>query len=127
MARNDDKTLNSRELDAKVAEKVMGWERRFNCDGNDGWRDADGNVVALVNMFEPSTSVAQAFNFVVEKMRERLGKGWSFTADTNDGFDSGPEWRAIFSRFGPKSYQAESDSLPEAICLAALRAVEGEG
>lgn len=71
-----------------------------------------------------STDISAAF-LVVEKMQERLGKGWVFSLDSSDGKCSQPMWCARFRYFVDSSdgYCAQDDSLPRAICLAALKAL----
>ena len=140
----------SRELDAEVAEKVMGTTLRFECDtykigycdgvnkvrcgacGQRGHGNCYGNGVGAImlkcadNCPSPSYSedISAAF-LVVEKMRER-GFQFELIRFCDD------QWRA---RFCDRTYvidgvAASVDSAPEAICraaLAALGAGKGQG
>ena len=114
----------TRELDALVAEKVMGWKLIENW-GSDGpveegwvgfWDDEWCRWIETPNLevktWNPSApdGIADAW-MVVEKMMhvsiENLGSKWKveFSADTHG------------------LYWATADTAPEAICLAALKAV----
>ncbi len=92
-----------RELDALVAEKVMGW----NCDI--GSSSFDMPTGKLPNF---STSISDAW-LVVDAMRcdfmlrQMMGHGWE----------------CIFKLPDLKIGQADADTAPEAICRAALEAV----
>lgn len=125
---SDYSKLSDRELDALVAEKVMGWKKAPNgawmsyekdAFGNGGWKShatwkANASVSAV--RFTPSTDIAAAWQ-VVEKMKERQ---WNFTiADLVKN-----KWRAEFggSRKHKQTWE-DADTAPRAICLAALKAV----
>lgn len=111
----------SRDLDAVVAEKVMGWRKM------EGFWVAPGTP-DWVNLYSQprdpppfSSDIAAAWQ-VVEKM---VGHGEGNEVRITAGlgrcdvtFDL-PGYRPILDRIG----DATSDSLPTAICLAALRAV----
>lgn len=110
----------SHELDLMVAEKVMGWKRSFD----DGWNTpAEGWVGFVGARF--STDISAAWK-VVEKMLEnhRYGmqlfnvgtKAWSCKF-----FSGGKEW------WNCDDGMCYDHSAAHAICLAALRAVEGRG
>lgn len=115
-----------RELDALVAEKVMGWH--YADRQKMGWGDGPPVVVTdlgeesgrpTIQGWSPSTDIAAAFQ-VVEKMRER---GLTVVIDgTPGGF-----WCCEFSIFGSETFHTgRADSLPLAICLASLAAIESE-
>ncbi len=118
------------ELDALLAEKVMGW-RRF-----DNWSQAAGmqQPFFLVGEFgvmvyhhpdlgkswSPSRNMADAWE-VVEKIEKTL----NFQID-NVGLENKDQrrWRVLFGRSGdPISVVADADSAPLAIARAALQTV----
>jgi hypothetical protein len=122
-----------RELDALVAEKVMGWNLLCCNHGVDGshscWFDTDGKRLhPKVHLkgwdtdsdedgFSPSTSIIDAWE-VVERAGLVVGK-------TDEG-----EWMAVHSTLDREFeywFDAEegvvASTAPLAICLAALRAV----
>ena len=124
-----------RELDALVAEKVMGWHRVH--DGlNERWADVNG-YGAYVNrgdgtpppgmFWSPSTDIAAAWQ-VVEHMRLRWDHGNS-TTDFWTIKDCGPSGWRVEIEFCPDHdapiviYAETPPTAPLAICLAALKAV----
>lgn len=118
-----------RELDALVAEKVMGWRPITHLSGEpvaDGWVGFwDGDWFRWTTRPEsdepdaskewlPSTSIADAW-LVVEKYEHF--KMWRnpFTKKFSAEF---------YTEFGKRNkWAASADTAPEAICLAALKAV----
>ena len=92
-----------RELDALVAEKVMGHGSQFN--------------------FSPSTNIADAW-LVVEKLKEHdkdvicISVGWLMGADKFPDI-----YRAVVAWREHRSIQADAETAPHAICLAALKAI----
>lgn len=105
------------ELDAKVAEEVMGWKlRHYKINtGKDAWSNADGIRDCD---FRPSTSISAAFG-VVDKMHSRERGLYLFWLGHGEGGrDLG--WRAHFS-CGTQVFCATP---AHSICLAALKAVE---
>ncbi len=100
-----------RELDALVAEKVMGYGSKTNC------RRTGQRWVCQCGTCDPieaySTDIAAAF-MVVEKIPYHLKL-------TEYNPDDGPQWTARFQNNGVPA-QAEADTIPLAICLAALKA-----
>ena len=128
-----------RELDALVAEKVMGWRRMSWKDyhahmsfmGTDereeftyAWHDADGNLTEHhasdvlyydnpTPAWSPSEEIADAW-LVVEKWEEFVVKK-TFVG----------KYRAkIANKSNPKWCMASANTAQLAICLAALKAVE---
>lgn len=110
-----------RELDALVAEKVMGWTKRISADhtGSEikvlrnmgiiyAWKDAERKERGL-DVPAYSTDIAAAWQ-VAEMMR-----GLDFRLN-KDG-----DWVCCFG--GTVAFCGESDTAPHAICLAALKAV----
>lgn len=124
-----------RELDAMIAERVMGakWEaigdngRTLLCIGSEAsgdrrnlaWRKPDQCLMTLFSLPPYSTSIAAAWE-VVEKMTK---DGRAVFIDSA-GFD--PEmWRVCVSADDPEGQlPSEAATAPLAICLAALEAVE---
>jgi hypothetical protein len=110
----------SREIDAEVAEKVMGWQRQP--DYNYWMSFPPGETLklhALIATWHPSTDIAVAMD-VVAKM---CVDGWSFACTLYEGKLP----YASFCRGTAKSSRnAEAESLPEAICRAALAAIASE-
>ena len=103
-----------REIDAMVAEKVMGLKSRFIPDTNWAVFQVDGWTERLV--LDYSTNITDAFQ-VVEKMRER---GYYFALIQHVGGTWGCE-------FTDKGYELkgkveDEKTAPEAICRAALAA-----
>jgi hypothetical protein len=123
-----DEQLNGRQLDAAIAEHVMGWRRRSNGlmhgKAQEVFIDDRGNTFTTVcgcaEDFHPSESVEDALQ-VVEIM---LQKEWTSHISTHS---IGPCWTVeMFFTSGKmiRREKTESDSLPEAICKCALAAVE---
>lgn len=127
-----DEQLSGRDLDLAVAERVMGWrllDRQamgWNPNGRDVW--ATGNLEnPTYQRFMPSESIEAAM-LVVEKMRER---GWRVGLSCSEAAEWA-QWltefikveRADAGAYKNQLYLAEAKSLPEAICRAALSAME---
>lgn len=97
-----------RELDALIAEKVMGWKPPEFIDGvslERRWKNDRGEFDSLPRY---STDIAAAWE-VVEKIGLIIGK-------------NGPVWDAQ-DLWDLPVYFASADTAPHAICLAALKAV----
>lgn len=118
--------IAGRELDALVAEKVMGWTKATLHDEVSGpeqyW--CSGKVAhVLVDSWTPSAFIHYAWK-VVEKLAKD-GKHLALQApgstDMNECYRTFPKWTADFE-FRLDS-EAEADTAPLAICLAALKAV----
>lgn len=127
--------MTDRELDALVAEKVMGdveWDVVIEGSSRAGLRCATreeaeaqkpqlaeryhvGPVVLHGDVPEYSTDIAAAW-LVVEKMRQ---KGYSVRIDCQWGKIGGEPWDVWF-RGGRSGTQRLSLSLPHGICLAAV-------
>lgn len=129
-----------RELDALIAEKVMGWvsiphpepenlfpgvragARSWFPPNNDYayWRERFGPGYANgVSFPEYSTSIEAAWE-VVEKMGENRLRLDLSVGTSEDAI-------AEFSRNGSEGIEANGEDAPHAICLAALKAVGYEG
>lgn len=109
----------SKELDAEVAEKVMGWWS-VGCDTSNMLRSeiwADGT--RKIYGFNPSEDIATAFQ-VIEKMREQLfSRRERFSTELNRIVS----FRILkFTRIDPS--QLILFVQPEDICRAALEAMK---
>ena len=107
------------EMDALVAEHIMGWERQgsgWNVNGSISWPDPEGNTTPLawVKDFPFSSDIAAAWQ-VVEKLI--LDNKLFELEFYQESVDSRPRWGAAF---GIESY---ADTAPLAVCRAALKAV----
>jgi len=107
-----------RELDALVAEKVMGW--KTNWLKTDWWEEINPNThrhKGLVKDFKPSTDIAAAWE-VVEKMFERGGCEIGCY-----GSKSGGKWFEVIVITMNGEVKVTAHTAHEAICKAALLAV----
>lgn len=105
-----------RELDALVAEKVMGWKLGDN-RGAPAWFAHD-EFRCEVWQFKPSEDIAAAWEVV-----EKLGKTWWFDVEL-----TGNLWHAQFEsqeHISERQFADDysTDSAPHAICKAALMAM----
>jgi len=102
------------ELNAAIATEVMGWTRYHDAT----WLADDGR--RIVARWSPATDIADAFE-VVERMREN-GVWVTFSASPPDG-----QWVVNLegaSMLGKAPIaRIFADTLPRAICEAALKAV----
>lgn len=121
--------MTSRELDAQVAEKVMGWKRDFRLSKShsEAWRvvaegDVTGQFIQPLS-WSPSTSIEAAWE-VVEKMQDTDRK---FQIESSTGCNG--KWGAVFSQYHEPFGEAWgwAETAPEAICLAALKAINLKG
>lgn len=118
-------------LDSWIAEKVMGWRKKTFPGGGGGftaWVNEDGKVMRLISnstmsetcyrcdYFRPSTDIAAAWE-VVEKMSEQWPQYQ--LAKIEDG------WSVMWGFDGYGWPEATGKTAPEAICKAALLALEG--
>ena len=109
--------MTDQELDALVAEKVMGWERRGGAWVPEKWDDPSSLPPGVITtqphfyFWKPSTDIAAAW-MVVEKMN------CDFRFDWNHG-------EGVYcASFGTNKYVGCDNKSPaRAICLAALKAV----
>jgi len=124
----------SRELDTEVAEKVMGWVRggTYDRDTMIGWYSSDGeykNVAWMPDLddgidgyrWSPSVDIKAAWD-VWDRMAEMGWTEMSIESPMNgDGV-----WRVCFTFPGDAAYgpvKFDAPTAPEAICRAALKAV----
>lgn len=127
-----------RELDALVAEKVMGWQwanegvrgqYRLHPPDSTSPTGAYPVDVGPGEEWSPSTDIAAAWE-VVEKLRAMNStlELYSPGALVNDEMGiHAVEWQATFKSWeepwGPHGPSVEAQTAPHAICLAALKAV----
>lgn len=127
--------MTNREIDALVAEKVMGFDL-VHSDLGSFWTPMISHPFSIggkpagtmpAELPHYSTNIADAFR-VVEKVAEydRLGFRIEHLCE-----NSGEKWIARFpttsvpdcEEMDPDANEAEADTAPLAICLAALKAV----
>ena len=116
---NYDEMPAGREMDALVAEKVMGWRLDASC-GYSTWMGGKADSRGMrwtIDGWKPSADIAAAWG-VVEKVREEFryvsvtaGNGWSCSA-----------WDVEKAK-RLREVHAFADTAPLAICRAALLAV----
>lgn len=134
--------MTDREIVVALAEKAMGWKARAVALTTGIFDDPDGGTLHWPNTFNPLESIADAW-MVVEKMRD---DGWKY--HLADSFPSGRHfcrfvklndqhrpayiYNPITNELADISTDVrvfigghEADSAPRAICLAALKAVQG--
>ena len=110
-----------RDLDELIMAKVMGWKKEADHKPLPMWRDNNGfNVDHIARFFTPSVDISAAWE-VEEKMCEA---GYFIRLADQEKF-----FRARF--YDPKFLPVEkpswvkAETAPEAICKAALLAMEG--
>ncbi len=113
------------ELDALIAEKVMGWKpnaKHPNLSGDGWWETENGGENGYLAVLpEFSTDIAAAWT-VVEKMPRVLGHIYPSFDEESGKF---LHWCAVVENSEPWSsarYGAVGETAPLAICRAALRA-----
>jgi len=116
-----------RNLDAKVAEYIIGWTNNWDNPGGTGdpsmwgimdWR-GPGDPVRVANFPCYSTDIRAAWT-VVEKMKD-----FGFAAQIVTGIANGYDVVAMYNALGKHfvvDRESGSTSVPHAICLAALKA-----
>lgn len=132
------------ELDALVATKVMGWTLESKQSDGMCWRDSTGRWTEWyqhddyggVQGFYPSTDIRAAWEEVVEKLRE-MGFWISLTRQGSEQklgsgkYDAGVTGIRLGRMESPGNsgsliWERIYDNTCYAICLAALKAKEGE-
>lgn len=144
-----DEVRSGRDVDAKVAERVFGWRaidvrhiRGVGCPGRDepcGFSPSNPSMVndEVVPWF--STSIADAMKII-----EKLNAIWFFECEALPGDCStniNPKWKAKFWDAEPciggrgpgiaevsglEEFEGCGDTLPEAICMAALKLAKAQ-
>lgn len=111
--------MTDRELDALVAEKVMGWKRR-KIAGSLAVYGGKGCRGRVETNFRPSESISCAFE-VVEAMRER---GYGIEIHVT------PQGVGVVVNANPGQHdeegvgECEGESAARCVCIAALRALD---
>lgn len=108
------------DLDAAIAEKVMGWTALFQVDGNGLWAGLSDGSERPAYVPSYSTDIAAAWQ-VVENLRAR---GCEFSLSERATDESA--WHCAFFPKGGSCGIGFGGTVPEVICIAALDAVEGE-
>ena len=117
------------DLNREIAEKVMQWHTIMEPQWP--YLNKDGNYIGFSkygkNAWRPSADPTQAF-MVVERMREL---GWEFQLNIGDGYEASfwKEWTELLptgleATITSKNFEGVSDIPAEAICQAALKAME---
>lgn len=110
--------MDNRQIDALVAEKVMGWgiHKRNTAFWvkSDRVDEVEARPIAFIHEWQPSTDISQAWQ-VVEKLRNNIYCQIEFWEDRNYSVN-------IITESGNSGYK-EDKSISMAICLAALQAV----
>lgn len=117
--------MTDRELDALVAEKVMGWTlvKGDRERGSPIANELGGLAGMMCGTIPRYSTTGDGMLAVIEAMHKR---GWSCSAEGPDLF--GGCW-AEFSQMEGKMMRGpdgDADSLPRAVCLAALQALGWE-
>ena len=118
-----------REMDALIAEKVMGWRVHFR--NTAWWVKAEDEKEAIVkkvgfacgnDRFMPSTDIAAAW-----KVAEKVGEKYDCVIFRDRDTDKKPYCQFVYCDNGDEDtfeeYIAEAETVPLAICRAALKAV----
>lgn len=110
-----------RELDALVAEKVMGW-RLLNLR-TEGYSPGQDSRVHNSKPIPPySTSISAAWEIVKHLMEK--GFEIALWGPVDRGFKKNPNWVSEVTNMVTRAWwQSEADTATHAICLAALKAV----
>ncbi|SDJ62085.1 BC1872 family protein [Paenibacillus naphthalenovorans] len=109
---------SGRELDALVAEKVMGWNVKFMGDILWGWMYSETERNRWYNVPKFSADISAAWK-AVEKMKRN---DWVFVINSIS-----EEWTALFYLDRIHEHEVTCNSAPEAICKAALLAIMNGG
>jgi len=110
-------------IDSLVAEKVMGWKLN-KMGGFYYWVDEKGNDKARASTWQPTLCMSDAWQ-VVEKLEVISNSFYiGYKVDKNGK----KIYRAFFQKEHPittiiHTYEADAETAPLAICLAALKTV----
>lgn len=116
------------ELDALVAEKVMGWDVHFRLklgerphhEGREHLRDPEHNTVYLPEQWCPSSDITAAFE-VVSKVGIGLTLHWVPDQKNLDVYGGAGSWVAATSGIAERA-----ETAPLAICRWALKTLKHE-
>lgn len=112
------------ELDAALADTVMGWYGEYHVDDQGWWTDEEGNRLRKQVNWRPCSDLNGAWD-VQDRLRE---EGWRLTLVSPGGVIGGTylstedPWEAILFRpEGNREIKENGESAPHAIARAALR------
>jgi|SRR3990167_1650552 len=103
-------------LDALVATRIMGWRQETLPDGYSYWCHPEEDRWTPLEVFKPSTSIADAWEIVNKLCRD--GHWFDLWHRSGDG---SIWWTAEFDTITEK--QSVGPTAPHVICLAALKLV----
>ena len=118
-----------KEMDALLAEKVMGWGIEVNpiFEGGIGLQVSPGTTKAIA-MFAPSTDIAAAWEVAGQLTKIQCGDDFYAFEITKKHYGwwvrvKHPLWMGIHNELGKnhEMYQAHADTAPLAICRCALK------
>lgn len=108
-----------RELDALVAEKVMGWRLRENMGA------AGGRCWATGRTDGGSYGSGVYPEFELPEFSMDMNAAWKVVTASNTRLDLfGPAWRGLWTASFSPHPTAQGETAPLAICRAALKAVD---
>lgn len=107
-----------RELDALVAEKVMGWKRLYRVD----WHGMDWMWDKKQGALYPEIQTTPQYSTSIEAAWEVVGK-FTFFYLWRDGKLLDGQWECKLTEKDEREFYVVAPTAPHAICLAALRAV----
>jgi len=130
-----------RELDALIAEKVMGWHLHTDKHSHTYWADIDNRFMVGISPYEddfgysnlgddedfhtlhwhPSESILWAWQ-VVEKLLPNFRIEYYLNDESHTDYTDAPGWHADFWLDGGTGCAEGCATAPLAICLAALKA-----
>ena len=113
--------MTDRELDALVAENIMGWHNE-NYPSALPWTAPAGRCYAFTEIPHYRTDIAAAWE-VVEAVYKKTGS-WILVAPSLDRYVAYEQTGCADPDFG--AFCEYADSAPRAICLAALKSVGAE-
>lgn len=121
-----------REMDALIAEKVMGWKKigkihpDLKCDliGENPhyFYPPDGEFDKWMDLVPHYSTDANDMLLVSDNLKSR---GFNARIEIQSGAHV-TIWKTDMTEYGPEPINAKADSIPLAICRAALLAVTGE-
>lgn len=112
----------SREIEIKIAKKIMGWKLDHS-DGIDWYSNPSREGVFLQESHFPSyySNIDDAMEIVYKITKTKVFPGyWTCNIDVFSD-ESIVNFCRVYTIGDEEEYEARSASLPEAICLAALK------
>ena len=113
--------LQGEELNKAVAEHVMGWERKYDYKGKLFWETAKG-----MSRRQPFYSFIYDMNCALEVVENLRNRGLLVYMSAPAPDRTKWEVRGWNDNTNNNWFIAFGDTLPEAICKVALKAVRGE-